>query len=409
MFDRPKLFIAVLAAATLITGSSTVIRTFRTQARTDLTVFLRAAEAVENHEDIYRVRNSRGWNYVYFPFLAVTLIPLTKIPLSAAAAVWYLISALCFFVMCRMVIKMFPRARDGLSAVCTAGILCLPFLLDSFTRGQLGILILFICVAVFQLYTAGKKRLSGFLLALGFTLKFSPIAALFLYFLIKKEWRVFQGLFLGLLVFLILFPSMVLGFGENFHFLREYRHLVWHGAGDFKQESVLWDQLVTPFSHKNQSLYAVLTRLIWPSEEAIQGHSNLWVRLTATGTSAVFFALLSFLCLRKRNSTLRESFLLFSLFPMGMLFISPVAEMHHFTVLFMVFIAGFLYYTEMPAGSVGKFFLDLMIWLSGFGFIGGYTLKELRMTGAPLWTTLALCVFLLLFLLKFKETAREKA
>ncbi len=391
---RRALFLMIILGAVALVGSSTIWRTFRKQARTDLTVFLRAAEAVENKEDIYQVRNSRGWNYVYFPLLAVAMVPLTKLPLSVAAGIWYLISVASFFGALHLTKGLFPKPREGFLAVTTASVLCLPYFLDAFTRAQLGLLILFFCTAVFCLYKEKKYFWAGFLLSLGFTLKFSPIAAIYLYFLIRREWKVLFGSIIGGLVFLIFIPSLSLGFGENIQFLREYRHLVWHGAGDFKQEGVLWSQLVTPFSHKNQSIYAVVTRLIFPSADAIDNRSNLEIRLFALTCGLAFLSYIGRAAFTKKEPLDRSDYLTYSLFPMGMLFISPVAEMHHYSVLFMVYCASFMYLDTMRDKSRYALLLEIAVWLSAFGFISGYIWKEFRAIGFPLFTTLALCLCL---------------
>lgn len=405
ILDRKLLFRAIVLFAVSIIGSSVVFRTFRAQARTDLTVFLRAAEAVENKENIYHVSNNRGWNYVYFPMLAVLLVPFTKLPLSVAAVLWYLVSVAAFFGVFFFALRMYPRPRDGLTAACASGILCLPFFLDAFTRGQLGILILFFCIFVFHLYRTGQTFWAGFFLSLGFTLKFSPIAALYLFFLLKKEWKALAGGAAGGLVFLFLVPSLGLGFAQNFQYLREYRHLVWHGAGDFKQDGVLWAQLVTPFSHKNQSIYAVLTRLIYPSAEAIDNQANLWIRLKAAGCGAVLLAWISWWTYKIRECSDRHKLLQFSLFPMIMLFISPVAEMHHYSILFLVFYASFMLMEDLRTEPLKRLVLDCLIWFASCGFIFGYIFKEVRFLGFPLWGALSLCLYLFYFLQKRREAA----
>jgi len=47
--------------------------------RTDLTVFLRAAKAIELNQNIYDAKTMRQWNYVYLPLLAVLLTGLLVI------------------------------------------------------------------------------------------------------------------------------------------------------------------------------------------------------------------------------------------------------------------------------------------------------------------------------------------
>ena len=106
----------------------------------------------------------------------------------------------------------------------------------------------------------------------------------------------------------------------------------------------LWGELFTPFAEDNQSLYAVITRFASRDETQFIGHSNALVRYITSGLGLLLLAL-PFLKTRKTSPDPAQdplrSLAEFSLFPMLMLFTSPVTQIHHYTVIFFLFLSVF--------------------------------------------------------------------
>ena len=405
LFKKKKLFAVLLIAGFIALGCSVIHRSRRVPPRTDFSVFIRAAEAIKTGESVYQISNSRSWRYVYFPLLAILLVPFIHLPFLVNAGLWYALSIAAFFGIFQLAVRFFPNPRDGLLAAGAAIVVTLPTIFDSFTRGQLGILILFLATAVFYLYLKNKKFWAGFLLAFAITLKFSPVLILGIYFVFKREWRVCFGSFLGFLLFMIIFPSLVVGFEQNISLLREYRAVVYNSVTDTHHKELLWQQLVTPFAGDNQSLYSVLTRLFWSSEKTLQGHSNMPIHLAVFIFEIAALAGLFFLAVKKICAVgLERKILEYSFYPILMLLSAPVAELHHYTVLFLLFLPAFMR-LQTPGIKPGEYLLlETAIWLGGLGFFLGYIFRPFADYGTPVWGTLFLCAVLALPL--FSKKAR---
>ncbi|MBL7158255.1 MAG: DUF2029 domain-containing protein [Candidatus Omnitrophica bacterium] len=321
--------------------------------RTDLTVFLRAAEAIQSGEHIYLVTNARGWYYVYLPMFAILLTPFAQLPLLVNTFLWYMLSvaALCgtIFLSARLV----QNRLLGMRAAIMAALFCVPSLLESMTRGQLGVISVFLAIAVLYLYVRGRAVWAGLLFAFAVVLKVSPLAPLIVLFLVKREWKICVAACLGFFFFIWVFPSFAIGTEQNWFFLTEWNRILSHAISDAGHTSHIWGQLVTPFDADNQSVYAVLTRWVWPSEAALLNHGNFWVRWVVRAFGAATLFMLAFISRHKRSQISRQRLVLeYSLFPMLMLLVSPVSEIHHYTMLFVLFLSTFFYLEELPRNSV---------------------------------------------------------
>jgi hypothetical protein len=397
--------------------------------RTDLTVFLKAGEMVaEGRADLlYQVESVRHWHYVYPPLLAVLLAPVSKWPLGATVGLAYLLSLACLagtvILSCRFFQGNTRPAKTGRQGpasvpeslgfrpaktgcqshasvpeslgfrpapwqIVLAMIFCLPMLLNTLTRGQFGIITLFFMAAVFYNYLAGRKVLTGLLLALAITLKISPLAFLVFFFLMKREWRILLSTAVGFALFFFLIPSLAIGFHQNWELLKIWHHLMSISQSDTAYQNYLWGELFTPFAEDNQSLYAVITRCAWPSESLFIGHSNAFVRYFTSGLGILLLALPF---LKARNTatvpsqdTLR-SLAEFSLFPMLMLFTSPVTQIHHYTVAYFLFLASFMMMERIPRGSWTRKCLGASVWICALSLTLGMVIPLMGYWGIPLW------------------------
>ena len=109
--------------------------------------------------------------------------------------------------------------------------------------------------------------LAGLVLALAISYKVTP--ALFVpYFVYKRSWRTVGATFLGMGVFLLIVPSLIIGPQFNGECL-----------------AMWWHRMISPFLTKgvvspqeiNQSMVGVLTRLLTDTED--------WDRTATTSTS----------------------------------------------------------------------------------------------------------------------------
>jgi hypothetical protein len=377
-------------------GISTLYRgAFGPKQRTDLTVYLKAGESVAEGraDNIYKVTNVRGWHYLYSPLLAILLAPVSKWPLAATVTLAYLLSLTCLTGTI-MLSRRFPAdIRPAPWQIALAMIFCLPMLLNTLTRGQFGIITLFFMAAVFYSYLKQKKVVTGLLLALAVTLKISPLAFLVFFFLLKREWKILLSAALGFFLFLVLLPSLAVGFQQNWELLKIWKYLMSISQSNTAHQHYLWGELFTPFAEDNQSLYAIVTRFAWPTEASFIGHSNAIVRLITSGLGVLLLAL-PFIQSRKTSLVPPQDPLRllaeFSLFPMLMLFTSPVTQIHHYTVAYFLFLAALMLTDRIPRGTRIQKYLIFSLWTCALALTLGMIFPLMGYWGIPLWGSLLL-------------------
>jgi len=358
-----------LVVAILIVGTITVFRAALFEvSRTDLTVYLRAAQAILNHENIYSVENVRHWHYVYLPLLAILMVPFTFLPLWLSAALWYLISIAALIGTSLGIASLFEskNQRFWIPLVCI--IVALPPLLNTFTRGQLGAISLYLTLLPFLLDWRGKKFSAGFVLSFGIVLKMSPLLILPLYFLLQRNWRAIAGCICGGFIFGMIVPAIIFGPSLSWEYLNTYFHVIAEGAGDQARQSYLWGELFTPFASDNQSFYALLTRFYWKDEIYFLWKSNLGIRLANLSFMTLLVGATCWAYFLKfiheprttnhepRENKTKNNFVIFSLLSCVMLFTSPVTQPHHFTPVMLLGAAAFL---NMRDNLSSKIYLGL--------------------------------------------------
>jgi hypothetical protein len=158
MFHNPhlnRLIKPVLLVVILAVGAVTLIRAVKTNnPQTDFTVYTLAAQAVLDGGDIYQVQNVRGWNYVYPPLFAITMIPLAKIPLWMGVLAWYLVSVAAIYFSIRMCVEM--AGGNGLAISLIPLLLLAGPSLVGLARGQASLLLL--CLTTAGLYFEWNGR-----------------------------------------------------------------------------------------------------------------------------------------------------------------------------------------------------------------------------------------------------------
>src|SRR5262245_27889814 len=187
--------------------------------RTDFTVYTAASEALFRGDDPYEARSPRGWRYVYPPLLAITMRPLTWLSAPDAAFVWYLLSVGALAVGSVALAR--SIGAGGVRATAIALVLASPFLVQSFQRGQVTILLLALQTTAILALVRGHDVLAGFLLAIGVALRLTPllvagmVGIACLRSLLRREWRSAlrfpAGLGIGLVLTFVVVPVVALG------------------------------------------------------------------------------------------------------------------------------------------------------------------------------------------------------
>lgn len=203
--------------------------------------------------------------FVYPPFFALLLAPLSQFNYDAAWSIFFLLSHLAYFLSLALLVRLFSENQDqrlfwwGVSIALSA---CYFPLYRSFSAGQMNTFLLLAIVLAYFLAWRGKDILSGLVLGLGAAVKVAP-AFLLIHFLVKGRWLVFVSGCMTILFTLCLSIGS-LGLPIHLDFLEETLQM---GYG-----SSTWSQFGQHFHVEphNQAPSAVWYRL-FTHNESTQG------------------------------------------------------------------------------------------------------------------------------------------
>ncbi len=280
------------------------------------------------------------YDRMYFPnppIMPITLYPLMTLPPVAAAMSWFLIKAALTSVALLILFNAVRVRGKPLPPFFQTAVLVLSLrpILGDLHHGNINLLILFFLAVMFYAWRTGRDRLTGLMLGLAISFKVTP--ALFLpYFVYKRSWRAVGWTFAGLVLFLLVVPSVVVGPQFN------------------KLCLTTWCQrIVTPFivegnaspQEQNQSMVGVLTRLLTEippgtNRYDVQNDLNIaslppgLVGILVKAVSVGCVALLAFFCRSKNPDRKTLAYLgEVSLVVLTMLFLSERSWKHHFVTL----------------------------------------------------------------------------
>ncbi|MBP9865426.1 MAG: DUF2029 domain-containing protein [Candidatus Omnitrophica bacterium] len=388
------LFIAIFGISVLLRGA--VGKPYRT----DVTVFLRAAQAVDAGQDIYDAKTERQWNYVYLPLLAVLLRPAAHLPLWVVVPAWYALSMAMLAGTVIFTSRLCSSGQPVWRPALLALVFSLPATLNAVSRGQLGVLSLFFAVWCFLLYREKRAFLAGFLLGFAVVLKISPVLFLFGFFFFERAWRVLAGALLACILFVFVIPGALVGWEQNLEYLRTWFETMRLATSQLAQQSQLWAQLLDPYSEDNQSLYSVLLRLLGPARDHFSPGSDMFVRGVSRGLAGVLLLMASGgMLLRGFKKINRGRLLEYSLFPMVMLYASPVSEDHHYTVIYLLYAAAFYLLADGELSVKVRRWIEAAVWICALSVLLGMIFDPLNFVGAMVWGTLVL--WLTLFFVQF--------
>ena len=222
--------------------------------RTDFTVYTEAGAAFFDGRNPYAVTSPRGWHYLYPPLFALLVAPLHALPTSWQGVTWFLLSlpmAAGCLSECRKIVQRIQEAFEGRPpadrrnlpgwiVVATAAAILFPFL-STLQRGQVGIAVLWPLLMGFRVISERQGRFwwfwGGTLLALPVVLKVTPalpVSILLLQLFIaavrterspiarRRFLHCVSGFTVGMIFFLLLVPTMLIGWDDNSRHLRAW-------------------------------------------------------------------------------------------------------------------------------------------------------------------------------------------
>lgn len=187
------------------------------------------------------------------PIMAILLKPFHAMPPIAGATLWFACKALMALAAIVGVFSLLdsPARLFPVWGKLVALALVVRPIEGDLVHGNVNLLILFLIVGMLVAFCRRQDTLAGLLLGLSIACKLTP--ALFIaYFVWKRAWKTLLGTAFGLVLFVLVLPSLVFGWNENLEYLQS-----WH------------NQMVAPYAagvvsseHKNQSLPGLLHRML---------------------------------------------------------------------------------------------------------------------------------------------------
>jgi alpha-1,2-mannosyltransferase len=292
------------------------------------------------------------------PIMPITLYPLMVLPTVAGAMCWFAIKVAMTTATLIMLFRVVQPPGRPFPMMFRSLVLLLSLrpILGDLHHGNNNLLILFLVVATFYAWRRGYDIGAGLLLGLAAAYKVTP--ALFLvYFAYKRSWRTVGWGFLGLGIFLLIVPSMVIGPQFNGECLGHW-----------------WHRMVTPFVVQgvnspqfiNQSLPGVVSRLftnLTPGQGRYQVPLALnlaswppWlVAYVIKALDLTLIGLLAILC-RTKSIDRRDPRLLgeVALVVLTMLFVSERSWKHHYVTVVIPYVYLVAEFFSPRIGTYGR-------------------------------------------------------
>jgi hypothetical protein len=198
----------------------------------------------------------------YLPFFTIFMTPWSLLPLRVAIVVFTLLSLGLFGSTVALVEALLnsglpPRPRKATLATIA---LMLAYVHSCGVLGQVGLLLLFLVVATWFLVERGREWPAGVALGLATVIKLLP-AALIVFFLLKRRWRV-AGAAIGVAVVLGFgLPLAAVGYTET---IAQHRAFYDRAVKGHAARATILAQKPHKAKYSNNALPIVLRRLLSP-------------------------------------------------------------------------------------------------------------------------------------------------
>ena len=346
-----KALVVILITVILVLGSVNAISKSRNG---DFSWYYWAGERVFTGADLYTYVLD---GYLYPPFFAVVMFPLSLMPRTLAAAIWYagnVVSLVTLFGVTYYLLvnpgralapwagEQWRRMTRGKvdSVLAITFVATAPFWALNLQLGQINVYLWALAVLAVYFDRRGKTLGAGLLLGAVCAIKLAP-ALIFLYFLFRRRYGV-AAVAVSTAALLFLAPAAVTGWGRNAELLREW------------QWRVVRAGMVEDFVYRvegNQSLGAFVYRCcqsfgFCPAEEPLDvAAAKPVIKFVTAGAVVPLFVLG---LLRRRTSPAGSDEaraamvdnLYFSLIVTSAALVSPFAWDAHYVVLVVPFMAA---------------------------------------------------------------------
>ena len=314
----------------------------------DLDCYIRASKRILNDQPLY---TQESIPYIYPPFLAFALIPVSYLNTILLNILWFLSSLLFIYYAVLLMGKIVEKDYHKSFLLYSLPLFfTLRFIMDNFALGQVNIIIMYILVLTLYFFVIGKDFYAGLFLGMSISIKLTPILILF-YFIFKREFRITLYTIISIFFFLLI-PAVTIGFRKNIEYIFQYFHLI----RNFSDTTI-----------NNQSLFITIKRLLSP----IPPWDNLYINIATLDefyikliTFSIFGIITLFLCylFRYKIKNRKDVFYEYSLIIICMLFFSSLSRKAHFVLILMPQFFLFYYILKnntAPGIKLIKFFIGM--------------------------------------------------
>jgi Glycosyltransferase family 87 len=213
---RTRLLLAVLAGVSLVALFTTRV----SRKMPDFEVYWTAGARAIASQPLYRAEDGH-FQFKYLPAFAVAAAPLALVPMNAAKALWFGVSAVLMLVLLGLSARALPEPRRPIVVLLVLTFLAMAkFYAHELVLGQVNLLFGVIVVLALVEMRRGREWSAGLLLALAIVVK--PYAALFAPWLAFRPNRTAFGAMAAGLVAALLLPTVMYGWNGNLRLLSDW-------------------------------------------------------------------------------------------------------------------------------------------------------------------------------------------
>ena len=213
---RTRVLLVVLAAVSLVALFTTRV----SRKMPDFQVYWTAGARALAAEPLYRADDGH-YQFKYLPAFAILAAPAALVPLPAAKAAWFAISALLMIALLWLSLRAMPELRRPAPLLLVLTFLAMAkFYAHELVLGQVNLLFGALVVLAIVWMRLGHDAAAGLLLALALVIK--PYAAIFAPWLVTRRNRAAFAAMLGAVVVLLLLPAARYGWEGNLQLLADW-------------------------------------------------------------------------------------------------------------------------------------------------------------------------------------------
>jgi alpha-1,2-mannosyltransferase len=213
---RTRVLLVVLAAVSLVALFTTRV----SRKMPDFQVYWTAGARALAAEPLYRADDGH-YQFKYLPAFALLIAPVARVPLTAAKAAWFVLSAVLMMVLLWLSLRAMPDLRRAAPVLLVITFLAMAkFYAHELVLGQVNLLFGVIAVLAIVWMREGHDAAAGLLLALAVVVK--PYAVIFAPWLATRRNRAALGVFVAALVVFLLLPAVRYGWQGNLALLGEW-------------------------------------------------------------------------------------------------------------------------------------------------------------------------------------------